>query len=366
MGEPDSASRRDGTSSIIPWAIASPSAAVQLGVSEAGGRNRGQIELVARRPPRSPAGRSWPARAGQALSDDLAHAVGAAELGQRVGQLPRRRRGPSGSASRTVRHSSVIRKALPPVSSCRTRATPRHLVSELIAGRAVDELRDLVGAQAAQAQPRHSIGAAQFDQRRRERLAGSRPRCRGTSSRSARARRCRRARDGAAAAASACPPNGRPRSRSPAGLRLPAATSRSATALCRRWRSVSGSAASGRRKPADALREIRQQARQLPAARYRRPRAAFRRRCGDELLERFDERPVRAPHDRVARAVEHERAAGRRLTGELAHEPALARSRLAADQRESQPSPSPRGISARSIASSRARPANGNDGVSRS
>ena len=51
-----------------------------------------------------------------------------------------------------------------------------------------------------------------------------------------------------------------------------------------------------------------------------------------QVVERLDERPVRRAHDGVARAVEDERAVARRLGGELADEPALARARLAAEQ----------------------------------
>ena len=122
-----------------------------------------------------------------------------------------------------------------------------------------------------------------------------------------------------------------------------------------------------RRQLTDPLRQIRQQARQLAA--LRAERGAQRRLVGasHELIERLDERPVRAPHHRVTRAVEHQRAGAGGLVRELADQPALARAGFAADQREPRSlSPSARGISARSVASSRERPANGNDGVRRS
>ena len=51
-----------------------------------------------------------------------------------------------------------------------------------------------------------------------------------------------------------------------------------------------------------------------------------------QRVERLDERPVRRVHDGVAGAVEHERARGGRGDRELAHEPALARAGLAADE----------------------------------
>jgi hypothetical protein len=80
-----------------------------------------------------------------------------------------------------------------------------------------------------------------------------------------------------------------------------------------------------------AHRQLRQQPRQLSAGRAERGLQLLRVDLAGEVVERLHERPVRRVHDRVARAVEHERAAGRRLAGELAHEPALARARLAAD-----------------------------------
>jgi hypothetical protein len=52
------------------------------------------------------------------------------------------------------------------------------------------------------------------------------------------------------------------------------------------------------------------------------------------LVERFDERPVWGAHLGVAGAVEHEDPVGRRLGGELAHQPTLAGSGLPAEQRD--------------------------------
>lgn len=54
------------------------------------------------------------------------------------------------------------------------------------------------------------------------------------------------------------------------------------------------------------------------------------------VLECFDEWSVWAPHDRIARAVENERVAGR-LAGEFTDETAPAGSGLAADQRQAKP-----------------------------
>ena len=52
--------------------------------------------------------------------------------------------------------------------------------------------------------------------------------------------------------------------------------------------------------------------------------------------------PYGRAHDGVARAVEHQRAARGRLGGELAHEPALARAGLAADEHHPRPAPAAR------------------------
>ena len=56
-----------------------------------------------------------------------------------------------------------------------------------------------------------------------------------------------------------------------------------------------------------------------------------------EVRERLGDRLVGDAHDGVARPVEHEHALGGGLMGELAHEPALARSRLAAEQGHAPP-----------------------------
>ena len=56
--------------------------------------------------------------------------------------------------------------------------------------------------------------------------------------------------------------------------------------------------------------------------------------AGAQLAERLHERAVRRMDDGVARPVEDVRAALGRLAGELAHEPALPRARLAADERD--------------------------------
>ena len=79
-------------------------------------------------------------------------------------------------------------------------------------------------------------------------------------------------------------------------------------------------------------REIRQDPRQLPAAGAEVGAQALGRQLAHGPVERLDERPERGRDDGVARTVEHGRARIVRAPRELAHEPALARPRLAADQ----------------------------------
>jgi hypothetical protein len=88
-----------------------------------------------------------------------------------------------------------------------------------------------------------------------------------------------------------------------------------------------------RRQLADQGGQIRQQPGQLAAAGAKR--GAQLRDLDDpqQVVERFDERPVRRPHHRVAGAVEDERAVGRGPAGELAYQTALPGARLAREQR---------------------------------
>ena len=89
---------------------------------------------------------------------------------------------------------------------------------------------------------------------------------------------------------------------------------------------MSGSA----RRRGRGLAEIGQEPRELPAERGGEVGAEG----ADELVERLDERPVGRVQHRVAGAIEHERPVLRRAGGELAHEPALARAGLAAEQHD--------------------------------
>ena len=111
---------------------------------------------------------------------------------------------------------------------------------------------------------------------------------------------------------------------------------------------------------ADALRQIGEQPRQLA------PVLAQLRAQDGRVGRRVRAGPApprtggRAWHDRVARAVEHELRPRRRRLGELADQAALARSRLAAHEREAQPFAAGRGISvAQRRQLARARPRTG-------
>ena len=87
-------------------------------------------------------------------------------------------------------------------------------------------------------------------------------------------------------------------------------------------------------QPFDTKGQLREQAGELAA---RRPEVVPERvdvAPAHELLECLHERPVRRPHHRVARAVENDDPVRGCLPGELADETALARARLAADQRD--------------------------------
>ena len=108
--------------------------------------------------------------------------------------------------------------------------------------------------------------------------------------------------------------------------------SRSVTAVCSRWRSVSGSALTGCGSSPDPLRQVGEQPRQLAARGAQRGPQLGGLDLTRQVIERLDERPVRRVHDRVAAAVEHERAGAGRLACELAHQAALARAGLAAQQ----------------------------------
>ena len=82
----------------------------------------------------------------------------------------------------------------------------------------------------------------------------------------------------------------------------------------------------------DPCREVGDQPGELAAAAAERGADLLRVDRPGERLERLDEGPVRRADDRVAGAGEHQHAIARGVVGQFAHEPALARARLAAEQ----------------------------------
>ncbi len=89
-----------------------------------------------------------------------------------------------------------------------------------------------------------------------------------------------------------------------------------------------------RRQLADPRRQVAHEPDELAAATAERRSELLRVDGPDELVEGVDERSVRRANHRVAGAGEHEHSLGRRLGGQLPHEPALARSGLAAEQHD--------------------------------
>ncbi len=83
----------------------------------------------------------------------------------------------------------------------------------------------------------------------------------------------------------------------------------------------------------DPVGQVRQQPGELVAGAAEVGPEGVRVARADEPVERVDERPVRRVDGRVAGPVQDEDALGGRLAGELSHQAALARSRLAAEQR---------------------------------
>ena len=88
------------------------------------------------------------------------------------------------------------------------------------------------------------------------------------------------------------------------------------------------------RQPPDHGRQVGQEPRQLAAASAEVVAQAAGIGRPHQLVERLHHRPVGRAHVGVAGAVEHDRARCRGLGRELAHQPALARAWLAADQRD--------------------------------
>ena len=238
----------------------------------------------------------------------------------------------SAPVSVSVRHSSVMRNALPSVSSLITaRELPQRRV-ELASGAPAHELGDLVARSGREAPgaPRPPRAAG----RRAPPTArwACRPACPGRWREGACARPPPSARDDAAGAASARRPSARPRRRAAsAGGELTLA-SRSDTAVCRRWRSLSGSPGPGSGSSPTRCGRSGSSRVSSPPPVPRSERSTSGSVDALELLERGDERPVRGADECVAGAVEDENAVSRRLLGQLPDEPALPRAGLAGEQ----------------------------------
>ena len=263
----------------------------------------------------------------ESLADHVAHALGRAEPVQRS----RRRRRPA-SSRRSVSTSSATapeQERVPSGQLDDRRGPGRQAVRPPPPARRTNSAISARG-EARQPQPRRPPPSAGGRPARRRALAACRPRCRGTSPRRACGRRPRSpevAQEQQRRDSAHCPSS----SDEQDGL-VPAGRDqeiddgrwswcRSVSGRPRRDRAVPTRAAS----PAAAVR-----------ARLHPPEVVAERpdHRADEPAERLHERPVRRRHDGVAGAVEHERAGGGRLLGELAHEPALPRAGLAGDARD--------------------------------
>ena len=282
-----------------------------------------------------------PERRDEALADDLAHGRRRAELGGG----PRETGADAGpisiaSESSSSRQSSVTRKALPPVSLRAIAAAARVQARPPAVRRTNSAISSSRQPARAGSGPRPRCGR----RRRAPRQAppGRPPRRRGRSRRAASAR----GRTGADEVAHELerrtrPPSGRPRARRGAARSELIADEQVGD---RRVQPVPLGVRVGggwRRELADAGLELGEEAGQLAAALA--PRCAAQRRPG-----RRGGRDARAPprtglygdaDDAVAVAVEHRCALVGDLAGELAHEPALARARLAGDERRATPFP---------------------------
>ena len=320
-----------GTSSIIPLRSASSSAGGgRRGSSaeargddvevELGAGHGGELERVAGRRARAGTGagprprarsRAWPAR--------------------RAGAGRRTRPSSTATApvSTSIRQSSQSRNALPPVSSPMACGQRRRRG----AGGAGHEGRDLLLAEADEPQPHDVLGAPQVGQRVGElgRDVGVGVPERGHHQHAR--RRPRSGPGGAAGAASARRPSDSPRAAGASGRRRPTAASSSVTAVCSRWRSVSGSASTA--GPGPSIRSGRSgssRASSLPAL----PRSA--RRVSGSLVRTSQSSASTNGRYGVWTAASQapystSDALGGRLAGELADQAALARPGLAADQR---------------------------------
>ena len=300
----------------------------------AGGRDDRQLELgpgdgrelEQRRASRRPAARGAGPRPRARPRD--------AELGERP-PASRAVAERTSAVSTSVRHSSHTRNALPPVSVV-DRAGELGRPRRIAPGARARTPRSRRAREPAEPQPHDAVGAPQVGERRRQRVRQLASVSRNVASTSTRIRRRprarwrssserrrvgpvrvlddqheRRAADGGRA--------GRRRAVEPVALRVRVAAV--GTAARRRVRQVRAAAASARRRRAELGAQLGGSA----------PR---------ELVERLDERAVRRTDDRVARAVEDERAARGRLAartrapaGSCPSRPRRRRARRAARRR---------------------------------
>ena len=322
---------RDGSSSIIPLRTASSSDGEQLGLAQAG-RPSDDVEPELR----AGGGRELehvggPGReAREPLADDLAHALGRTELRERPGE-PDRSVDDLDELRLDQRAPELADQERVPAGELADR--PRELRragAELALRGAPDELAHLLAREPGQPQPHDVVGAAQVGERLRERLRdvglGVAEGGEQQHARVARGpREVTQEQQGRRVGPVPVLEHEQHRPAADAGeqvghRRVQAVALRVRIGLDRR------------RQLAHAERQVGQQPRQLAARGAERRAQLDRIDDARQVVERLDERPVGRPHDRVAGAVEDERAAAGRLARELAHQAALARAGLAAQQ----------------------------------
>ena len=277
------------------------------------------------------------------------------------GQPPSQR----ASESTSVRHSSVMRNALPPVSSRSERATspcsargsrsPARSTNSAISSalRPASRTRTTPSVRRRSASADDSVSGISASVSRN--VVRTSP-CASGAPRA----RCRRSSSvgGSAQWASS--------TITTSGVRLLTAVSRSEIALCSRWRSVSGSAAAGTASPPTRWDRSgsRRESSPPPSPRSARSSAGSATRASWSSAStngRYGRWTTasHAPYRTKAPAASASCANSR--TRRLLPEPASPPTRT-----NRSPSPSGAGMRSRSVASSLERPANGNEGVRRS
>ncbi len=293
---------------------------VQLELGPGGGRELQQVDRPGR-------------QAGEALGDDLAHALGGAELRQRAGQA-------QGSAvdlddpGLDERAPQLADQERVPVGELADRVREvGRAGADLAARGAGDELGHLVVGEAAELEAHDVVGAAQVGERLGERL-------RHVGVGVAEGAEQQQARVGGGAHEMAQEQERRGVGPVPVldheQHRAPAAD-RGEQVGHGRVQPVAlgvGIGLDGGRQLADRGREVGQQAGELAGGRAEGCAELVGVDYAREAVEGLDEGPVGRAHDRVAGAVEDERALARRRGGELADETALARAGLAADEHD--------------------------------